>query len=88
MRFDLAPLLAIRNRGGGEVGGGPGGLKVETAGDAVDVEALADEIKPGRDATFHGAEVNGRSPDATGGDEFIFVSRLAFRLEAGGLQGV
>ena len=86
--MSAAILLAICDGGGGYVGSGPSGLEVETAGDAVDVEALADEIKPGRNATFHGAEVNGRSPDATGGDKFVFVSRLAFRLEAGGLQAI
>lgn len=78
----------FRESGGGDVGGGPGGLEIESASDAVDVDALADEVEPGDDATFHAPEVDGTSLNAPGGDELVFVGGLAGGLEAGGLQGI
>jgi hypothetical protein len=41
---ELLYFSTIRQSSGRDVGGGPCGLEVETAGNTIDVNALADEI--------------------------------------------
>ena len=62
--------------------GGPSGLEVEAAGDAVDVDAFAGEVEAGNDAAFHGLEVDAPAVDAAAGDELVFVGCLAISFEA------
>ena len=87
LRTGIFPLTSGEG-GGGDVSGRPSGLKIKSASDAVDVNALADEIESGDDATFHASEVDGAALNPAGGDEFIFVGGLASSLETRGLQGI
>jgi len=57
--------------------GGPGGLEVEAAGEAVDVQHFAGEIKSGTDAAFHRREIHLAQVHAAAGDEFLLVHALA-----------
>ena len=50
-------LLCLGDGGAGEVAGGPGGLEVEAAGDAVDVEDFAREVESGLGLAFHCFEI-------------------------------
>ena len=56
---------------GDGVGGGPGGLEVEAAGDAVDVKELAGEVEAGAVAALKGAGVDGAEGHAAAGDELV-----------------
>jgi hypothetical protein len=80
--------LDVRGRCGhreaGDAAGGPGGLEIETAGDAIDVERFAGEVEAGDEAAFHGLEVDFGKTDAAAGDEFVFVGALAGDREFGG----
>ena len=51
----------------------PGGLEIESAGDAVDIEALAGEVEPRDDSALHGLEIDLLEINAAAGDEFIRV---------------
>ena len=55
----------------------PGGLEVETAGDAVDVEDFASEIEMWHMTAFEGGEVDGLQRHAATGDKLIFEGRTA-----------
>lgn len=63
--------------------GGPSGLEVETASDAVDIEDFACEMEAWAEFAFHGFEVNFFEIYTAGGDEFIFVGAFAFDGECG-----
>ena len=52
-------------------------MKIEAAGDAVDVEDFAGEVEAGGETAFHGFEMNLFERDSTAGDEFIFVGAFA-----------
>ena len=56
---------------------GPGGLEVEAAGDAVDVERFAGEEEAGNEAALHGFEIHLGERDAAAGDEFLLVHAFA-----------
>ena len=53
----------------------PGGLEVETAGDAVDVEDFACEIEMGNMTAFEGGEVDGLERHPATGDELVLERR-------------
>ena len=80
----LGGIGALREVLAGGPGGGPGGLEVEAAGDAVDVERFAGEEEAGDEAAFHGFEIDLGERDAAAGDEFLFVHALAGDGEFGG----
>lgn len=63
--------------------GGPGGLEVETAGDAVDVENFAGEVESGDCFALHRFELDVVEGNATAGDKFVFVEALAIDLIGG-----
>ena len=69
--------------GSGEVAGGPGGLEVEAAGDAVDVEDFACEIEVGVGLAFHRFEIEVFQVHSATGDELVFVGALAGDLKLG-----
>lgn len=64
-------LLCRRCAFAGEAAGCPGGLEIESAGEAVDVQDFPGEKKTGGDARFHRARVHLRGLDAAGGHELI-----------------
>tara|TARA_B100000614_G_scaffold17802_1_gene14616 strand:+ start:1130 stop:1321 length:192 start_codon:yes stop_codon:yes gene_type:complete len=49
----------------------PGGLEVEAAGDAVDVQALSGEVQAVYQLALHGFEIDFLETDAAAGDELI-----------------
>jgi len=57
---------------GGEVGGGPCVLEVESAGDTVDVEEFSDNVEVWAVFTLHGFEVYFFEVYSATGDEFLF----------------
>ena len=59
---------------------GPGGLKVETTGDAVEVDALTGEVQSRDVSALHGFEVDGFAADSATGHELVFVGSLAHGL--------
>src|SRR5439155_17531273 len=61
--------------------GGPSGLEVEAARDAVNVEQLARKIEIWRDSASHGFEIDLAQSHATASDKFFFVQRLAIDFE-------
>ncbi len=73
---------------GGEAGGGPGGLEVEAAGDAVDIEDFTGEVEVLMDFALHGFEVDFIEGDSAAGDEFVFIRAFAGGFEAGVFQGL
>lgn len=76
------PILMFGGEGAGHgVGGGPGGLEVEAAGDAVDVEDLATEVEAGVGAALEGLGVDGGEGYAATGDELVAVGGSAAGLE-------
>jgi len=66
----------------GDAASGPGGLEIETAGDAIDVEAFAGEVEAGDELALHGAEVDFLQAHSATGDEFVFVRGLALNFVA------
>lgn len=70
------------------MGGGPGGLEVEAAGDAVDIERFAGEVEVIEEFAFHGFEVDFIEGDAAAGDEFVFIGAFAGGLESGVFEGL
>ena len=86
-RGEVAWLVEALGDGlAGEVGGGPGGLEVEAAGDAVDVEDFAGEVEAGDEAACHGFEVDVAEVDAATGDELVFVHAFAVDGEGAGTE--
>ena len=65
--------------------GCPRGLKIEPAGDAVNVQHLAGEKQSGANPAFHRLEIHFVQPHAAAGDKFILVQAFAghrkFRAE-------
>ena len=59
-------------------------MEVEAAGDAVDVEEFAGEVKARNEFAFHGFEVHFAEANAAAGDEFVFVETFAGDGEFGG----
>ena len=74
------PLQVFVNGAGGGVGGGPGGLEVETAGDGVYVKDFTGKVKAGEAAGFEGVWVDFFKAYATAGDEFFFKTGAAVNL--------
>src|SRR2546430_9682606 len=66
--------------------GGPGRLKIKTAGDAVNVEQLSGKIEIRCDAALNGFEIDLAQSHATASDKFLFVQRLPINLEFGYTQ--
>ena len=66
----------------------PGGLEVEAAGDAVDVEDFACEIEVGHMTAFEGGEVDGLERHPATGDELVLERRTACYLKSIILQDV
>ena len=61
--------------------GRPGGLKIKTAGDAVNVKQFAGKIQSGANPAFHRLEIHLAQTHAAAGDEFILVQALARHLK-------
>ena len=80
-------LRRVGNGVAGDPAGGPGGLEVEPAGDAVDVEEFAGEVEAGDEFAFHGFEIHFAEANAAAGDEFVFVEALAVHGQFGGGEG-
>ena len=57
--------------------GGPGGLKIEAAGDAVHIEDLAGEVQAGHDPALHRMEVHLAEGHAPASDELLLEGGLA-----------
>ena len=63
--------------------GGPSGLKIKAAGDAVDVEQLARKIKIRRDPAFHSFEIDLAQSHAAASDKLLLVQRFPINFEFG-----
>lgn len=61
--------------------GGPSGLKIESTGDAVDVQHLAGEKQSGCDAAFHGLKIDVPQINATARHKFLFERGFAADLK-------
>lgn len=61
--------------------GGPCCLKIEAAGDAVDIENFACKVEPGLGLALHRLEIEVFQMDAAAGDEFVLVGALAGDLK-------
>ena len=66
--------------------GGPGGLEVEAAGDAIDIEDLAGEVEAGDGLALHRFELDVIERDATAGYEFVFIKAFTGDLKFGAHQ--
>src|SRR5205807_7879536 len=66
--------------------GGPGGLEIEPAGEAVNVEQFTGEIEARANPAFHGLEIHLAQTHAAARDEFFLVQALAGDLELGANQ--
>ena len=64
----------------------PGVLEIEAAGDAVDVEDFAREVKAWALAAFHRLEVDFRKLHAAAGHELVLEHALAVDLELRGRE--
>src|SRR5438105_7285417 len=73
--------LNSSHRVSGNPPGGPGGLEIETAGDAVDVEELARKIKIRCDPALHGFEIDLAQSHAAASNKFILVQRFPINFE-------
>src|SRR5438445_124492 len=60
---------------------GPCGLKVETAGQAVDIKQFTAKIQPPANAAFHGFEIYLIEAHAAARDKFILVQSFASDLQ-------
>ena len=58
--------------------GRPGGLKVKSAGDTVEVEALPGKVQPGGELAFHGSKVHFFQAYSTTGYELFLVAGVYF----------
>src|SRR2546427_12176751 len=74
--FDLSPN-GTGHRLAGNPAGGPCRLKIEAAGDAIDIEQFAGEVEPRTDAAFHRLEVHFCQPHTAARDAFIVVQALS-----------
>lgn len=72
-----ASVAGLHDACGLGVGCGLGGLKVEAASDAVDVEHLAGEIEAMQMAAFERRGTDGLKGDATAGNKLVFEGSLA-----------
>ena len=73
---------------GDGVGGAPGGLEVEAARDAIDIEDLSCEIDVGEVFAFEGVGIDSREIDAATGDEFVLEGGTACNLVGIVAEGV
>jgi hypothetical protein len=79
-----APTERLQRHGpAGNPAGGPGRLKVEAAGDAVDVEQFAGEVQSGTYPALHRSEIHIAQFHAAAGDEFVLVQALSGDFEVG-----
>ena len=62
------------------VGGGPGGLEIEAASDAVDVENLASKIETGNEAAFKCLGIDAAERNAAAGDKLVLEGCTACYL--------
>src|SRR5258708_4171844 len=67
----------------GEPAGCPGGLKIESAGQTINVEQFASEKQTRTFPAFHGLEVHFAQSNATAGDELILVESFPRDLNFG-----
>ena len=67
----------------GHPGRGPGGLKIEASGNAVDVQRLAGEIQAGNLPAFHGLHVDLLQGNPPASDKLLLVHAFADDLEFG-----
>lgn len=61
--------------------GGPGILKIKTAGDAVDIENFSGKVETRRDFALQGPHVDVIEFDPTTGDELVFVHAFPLHLK-------
>src|SRR3954464_12679528 len=66
--------------------GGPGGLKIKAAGNAINIEQFACEIEMRHDSAFHGLEIDFAQPNAAASNEFISVQRFAVHCQFGRVE--
>src|SRR5690606_29627931 len=69
-----------RDRFSGDAARGPGGLKIEPAGDAIDVQNFTGKVHTFRDSALHRLQLNVAQVDTAAGDELVLVH--AFALDA------
>ena len=55
----------------------PGGLEIEAAGDAVNVQQFAGKKQSGTNTALHGFEIHLVQPDPAAGHELILVQALS-----------
>ena len=65
------------NRQPGNPSGCPGGLKVKSAGDTVEVEAFSGKVQPGGELAFHCSKVHFFQAYSTTGHELYLVGGLS-----------
>ena len=70
----------------GNPAGGPGILKVEAAGDAIDIQYLPGEIESGAHFAFHGFEVHFRKSHSAAFYKLVFESILSQDSQLSGHQ--
>jgi hypothetical protein len=73
----LAPCL----HGNGltcQISGRPGGLKIKSAGDTVEVEALSGKVQTGGELAFHRSKVHFFQAYSTTGYELFLVAGVYF----------
>ena len=61
----------------GEPAGGPGGLKIEPAGQPVNVEKFPAQMQSRTDPALHGFKIHLAQPDPAAGYKLILVQALA-----------
>lgn len=66
------------NRQPGNPPGCPGGLKVKSAGDTVEVEAFPGKVQPGGELAFHVSKVHFFQAYSTTGYELFLVAGVYF----------
>src|SRR5207302_8897667 len=71
------------HRAAGDPACRPRCLEIESAGDAVDVEQFAGEVKTGTDAAFHRFEIDLAQAHAAARHKFILVQAFARDAEFG-----
>ena len=77
-------MLAIEcdHRQSGDPARRPGRLKIEAAGDAVDIEDLAGKMQAAHLAALHRPEIDVAGMHPAAGDEFVFGWAVSHRLRS------
>ena len=83
IRNPQSAIGSPRHRAAGDPAGGPGGLEIEAAGQAVYVKKFAGEMEAGANPAFHGFEIHLSQAHAAAGNEFVLVQALAGHREFG-----